>query len=199
MPLLPLEPYLFPEQLFEPAASADDDDKRWIVLHTRPRAEKSLARQLLARRVPFFLPLFHKQWRSNGRTQSSYLPLFPGYVFLHGDNTARVEALTTNLIVNVLPVADQAGLYTDLTRVHRLMEGGSTLTPEQRVVPGTIVEITAGPLAGLEGKVLSRGKKFHFVIEVRLLQQGVSVEIESWMFQPLQGRPLALGAPTSVS
>ena len=41
--------------------------------------------------------------------------------------------------------------------------------------------------AGLEGKILHRGKKLHFFIEVQLLQQGVSVEIESWMFQPVHG------------
>jgi transcriptional antiterminator NusG len=144
--------------------------------------------------VPFFLPLFHKQWRASGRMQSSYLPLFPGYIFLRGDGSARVEALTTNLVVNVLPVADQVGLYTDLTRVHHLMEFGSALTPEHHLEPGTIVEITAGPLTGLEGRVLRRGKKLHFFIEVQLLQQGVSVEIDSWMFQPLHGRPLEVPA-----
>jgi transcription antitermination factor NusG len=95
------------------------------------------------------------------------------------------------MVVNVLPVTDQQGLFTDLNRVHQLMESGSALTPEQHLAPGTIVEITSGPLAGLEGKILHRGKKLHFFIEVQLLQQGVSVEIESWMFQPLRGRPLA--------
>jgi transcription antitermination factor NusG len=194
MPLLPLEPYLFPGELFEPSAVAPEETERWWVLHCRPRAEKALARLLLAKRVGFFLPLFQKQWRSNGRMQSSHLPLFPGYIFLRGDNEARVEALTTNMIVNVLPVTDQEGLFADLTRVHHLMDSGSALTPEQHLEPGTIVEITSGPLTGLEGKVLHRGKKLHFFIEVQLLQQGVSVEIESWMFQPLRGRPLATAA-----
>jgi transcriptional antiterminator RfaH len=143
---------------------------------------------MLSRKIGFFLPLYQKQWRSNGRNQSSYLPLFPGYVFLRGGDEARGAALTTNLIANVLPVVDQAQLYTDLTRVHHLMDSGSVMTPEAHLEPGTIVEITAGPLAGLEGKVLSRGKKLRFFIEVQLLRQGVSVDIERWMFQPLQGR-----------
>ena len=189
MPLLPLEPYQFPNELFEPSAVAPAPAERWWVLHSRPRSEKALARQFLARQLTFFLPLYQRQWRSQGRLQSSYLPLFPGYIFLRGDDDARVTALTTNLIANVLPVADQGGLFTDLTRVHHLMESGSVLTPEAQLEPGTLVEITAGPLAGLEGKILRRGKKLHFFIEVQLLQQGVSVEIESWMFQPVQGRP----------
>jgi transcriptional antiterminator RfaH len=187
MPLLAPEPYLFPNEILDSSTAPVDSTERWIVLHSRPRAEKALARQLLARQVPFFLPLFHKRWRASGRLQSSYLPLFPGYVFLRGDDAARVEALTTNLVVNVLPVGDQLGLYNDLRRVHQLMESGSALSPESRLEPGTLVEITAGPLTGLEGKILRRGKKFHFFIEVQLLQRGVSVEIESWMFQPRRG------------
>ena len=42
-------------------------------------------------------------------------------------------------------------------------------------------------MAGLTGKVLRRGKDLHFFIEVQFLQRGVSVEIESWMFQALAG------------
>jgi hypothetical protein len=87
----------------------------------------------------------------------------------------------------VLPVGDQQGLYNDLRRVHQLMESGSALSPESWLEPGTLVEIAAGPLTGLEGKILRRGKNFHFFIEVQLLRQGVSVEIESWMFQPRSG------------
>jgi transcriptional antiterminator RfaH len=191
MPLLPLEPYLYPNSLFEPNGAAAEADERWWVLHSRPRAEKALARQFQARRLGYFLPLYQKRWRNNGRSQSSYLPLFPGYIFLRGNEVARVEALTTNLIANVLPVTDQERLFADLTRVHQLMNSGNALTPESRLQPGTRVEITAGPLAGLQGKILHRGKKLHFFIEVQLLQQGVSVEIESWMFQPITDRAAA--------
>jgi transcriptional antiterminator RfaH len=194
MPLLPLEPYLFPAALFEEPVQVATGEECWWVLHTRPRAEKALARQLLARGLPFFLPLHHRQWRSKGRLQSSYLPLFPGYIFLRGDNDVRVSALTTNLIANVLPVPDQGRLYSDLRRVHHLIATESALTPEERLEPGTPVRITAGTFAGLDGKILRRGKNLHFVIEVHFLQRGVSVEVESWMFEALSPRPATLGA-----
>ena len=65
------------------------------------------------------------------------------------------------------------------------MASGVPLAAEGRLEPGTLVEITSGPLAGIEGKVLRRGKQLKFFIEVQFLQQGVSVEIEGWMIQPL--------------
>jgi transcriptional antiterminator RfaH len=183
MPLLRLEPFAFPEDLLE---SALESSGNWWVLHTKPRAEKSLARQLLARRSPYFLPLYHRKWRTGGRLRSSYLPLFPGYLFLRGDSQDRLRALETNLVVRALDVSDQAQLRADLVRVYQLVQSGSPLAPEDRLTPGSPVEIISGPLAGVQGKILRRGKRLKFLVEVQFLQQGVSVEIESWMFQALR-------------
>lgn len=179
MPLLGLEPSVYPERLFDEVDS--DTAGRWWVLHTRPRAEKALARQCLGQQLPFFLPLYHRQWRNGGRRQRSYLPLFPGYLFLFGDDDIRLAALQTNLVATVLPVLQQRRLHDDLLRVHRLIEAGSSLTPEDHLQPGAMVEITGGPMMGLLGKVLRRGKNLRFFIEVQFLQRGVSVELEGEM------------------
>ena len=57
MPLLDAEPPLFPLDLFDDKIDqAVVQDKTWWVLHTKPRQEKSLARELFRREVPFYLP-----------------------------------------------------------------------------------------------------------------------------------------------
>jgi transcription antitermination factor NusG len=182
MPLLSLEPFVFPEKLLTSAAE-EDDSSRWWVLHTKPRAEKTLARRLLDRAVPFFLPLYQREWRNRGRMFRSYLPLFPSYVFLRGEWETRSRAMETNLVVAALRVEDQAQLHGDLARVYHLITTGAPLSPEERLGPGTRVEITKGAFTGLEGKVLRRGRQLKFFVEVEFLQRSVSVEIESWMFQ----------------
>ncbi|HMF12267.1 MAG TPA: transcription termination/antitermination NusG family protein [Gemmataceae bacterium] len=185
MPLLPLEPFVFPDDLLTASPLPENEAERWWVLHTRPRAEKALARLVLGHKLPFFLPLYKRQWRSRGRLLSSHLPLFPGYVFLRGDSEGRLRALETNLVANCLPVGDQDRLTADLKDVFTLMASGSALSPEDRLQPGTQVEIVSGPLAGIEGRIIRRGKNVTFFVEVQFLQQGVSVEIESWMFRPV--------------
>jgi transcriptional antiterminator RfaH len=182
MPLLPLEPFLYPDDLL---ARTGPGAGKWWVLHTRPRTEKMLARRLAGRGLAFFLPLYKRQWHRRGRRLCSHLPLFPGYVFLHGDAQARLEALTTNLLARVLPVEDQVTFQADLARVHRLMATDLPLGPEAELTAGTLVEITSGSLAGLRGKVLRCGKQLRFVVEIELLQRGVSVEIDGWMIEPL--------------
>ena len=185
MPLLPLEPFVYPNELLFTSPSAGGDSGRWWVLHTKPRAEKSLARLCMGKQLPFYLPIYHKKWRTGGRLQSSYLPLFPGYLFLHGDDSIRQGALETNLVANAIPVLDQRQLATDLSRVHQLIVAGSAISPEERLQPGAAVVIKSGPLAGLEGKVIRKDKNCRFFVEVKMLQRGVSVEIESSLIQAL--------------
>src|SRR5262249_38263255 len=67
MPLLPLEPYLFPDDLLNQAPEGPEAAGRWWVLHTRPRCEKALSRKLLGGKLPFFLPLYQRQWVNQGR------------------------------------------------------------------------------------------------------------------------------------
>jgi hypothetical protein len=185
MPLLALEPSIYPEQLFDQPQSPPAEGACWWVLCTKPRTEKCLARKLLDREVAFYLPLCTRRWTSGKRRLTSHLPLFPGYVFLFGGPEARLEALKTNLLTQVLPVVDQDQLHADLVRVHRLQASGAPLTPEDRLSPGARVCITQGAFTGLEGKLLRRDGELRFLVEVQLLQRGVSLVIESGMFEPL--------------
>ena len=190
MPALPLEQYVFPNNLFAQFADISQAGDRWWVLHCRPRAEKALSRRLLGRNLRFFLPLYKKQRRSNGRSVCAYHPLFSNYLFLHGDAQTRLNALETNMVVRVLDPQDQDELHSDLMRVHQLMLTGSAPSPEERLQPGMYVEIVSGPFQGMEGKILKRNNSMRFLVEVRFLQQGVCVDIEDWMIQPLS-RPRA--------
>jgi transcriptional antiterminator RfaH len=187
VPLLPLEPFVFPGDLFqrEPPAGGEP----WWVLHTRPRAEKVLARRLLQRQTPFFLPLCKRQWRNRGRAHCSYVPLFPGYVFQQSERPTFTGTAEGHCVARILQVEDQGQLQADLRRVYCLIASDAAMTPESRLQPGTEVEITSGPLAGLDGRILRRGKQLRFFVEVRFLQQGVSVEIDSWMIEPRNPLP----------
>lgn len=189
MPLLPLETFVYPEDLLGELSTTAEPKDAWWVLHTKPRAEKALARRLLQRQVAFFLPQSKRQWRHRGRLQCSHMPLFPGYLFVQAERGDLGKCWESNLIARILQVEDQKRLQDDLRRVYYLMNSGLPLTPEDQLKPGALVEITCGALAGLEGRVLQRGKQLKLIIEVQFLQRGVSVEVESWMIQSKNDRP----------
>src|SRR4051812_48657381 len=150
MPILAAEPDIFPCDLLD--EPADSVGAPWWVLYTMSRREKQLMRQLLSAEVPFYAPLIKQQQRSPaGRRRVSYLPLFPGYVFLRGDDEQRREALASNCISRCLQVSDTPRLVADLQRIRRLLDSGLPLEREPRLQPGQQVRICFGSLAGLGG------------------------------------------------
>jgi hypothetical protein len=83
-------------------------------------------------------------------------------------------------------------LRSDLARIHRCIETGLPLSPEPQLRPGTYVEITQGALKGTRGKISQQGKHLEFIVEVQFLLQGISLEIDSRMIQPVTAEPKGL-------
>jgi len=135
VPLLKREPEIWPANLFgEPGGDTVDpvtvrasaalhrpprpalvggaarQPDRWWVAHTRSRQEKALARHLLHCEVPYYLPQREHRLRAGDRWRTSHLPLFPGYVFFHGDLQDRLFALRSNVIVKLIPAASPGEL-----------------------------------------------------------------------------------------
>jgi transcription antitermination factor NusG len=179
---------LFPEDLFCGFQTSAPPSSRWVVLYTRARAEKALARSLYHRQHAYFLPLYEKRVHVAGRVRRAYLPIFPGYVFLYGCAQERIAALETNCVSRCIAVDAQNQLQDDLERVFRLMTSGLPLHPEPCLEPGALVEVTCGAMEGLQGKVLKRGRQMRLVIEVHLLHQAVSVEIDGHLLRSVEHR-----------
>jgi transcriptional antiterminator RfaH len=184
MPILAAETAVFPQNLLSELC-ADRSTRRWWAVYTKARQEKAFARQLVQLGVPFYLPLVAKNNLIRGRKVQSFIPLFGGYVFVFGGEDERTKSLTTNRVSTILNVGDQRQLSKDLQQVARLIEADAPLTVEKRLSAGMPVRIKAGPLLGLEGIVLTRRGQTRLLVSVQMLQQGVSVEIDDFVLEPL--------------
>jgi transcriptional antiterminator RfaH len=175
---------MYPADLLSGFA-CQEEDRHWWVIHTKVRQEKAFARNLVQFEVPFYLPLVAKENLIRGRRVSSYIPLFSGYVFVYGSEHERISCLTTNRIANVLPVRDGDKLRQELEQVERLIESDAPLTVERWIQPGQRVRIKAGSMVGIEGTVVSRRRRSRLFVEVSLLQQGVSLELDDVLLEPI--------------
>jgi transcription antitermination factor NusG len=188
--MLPAEPTCFPPTLF---AEADARAGRaWWVLHTKPRQEKALARQLAKVRIPHFLPTVTRRNLIRNRVLCSHVPLFPGYVFLLADEAERLRSLETRCVVRALSVPDQEGLWHDLGQVERLIASGAPIDPAPGLTPGAWVEIRTGALAGLKGKILREATGHRFVVQVDFIQRGASVLLQDYSLSALPLEPATL-------
>jgi transcription antitermination factor NusG len=193
MPILPKQPDLFPNDLFERLGEGETllapsavEGRRWLVYYTIARREKDLMRKLEAAEIPFFGPLIRRRLRSpGGRTRESFVPLFPGYVFSWADDDQRRAALATNTIARWIPVGDERMLVDDLRAIRRLIECDQPLTPEARLEPGQAVRVRSGPLKGIEGMVISRRGVERLLVAVRCPHQGAASELEDVDLEPI--------------
>jgi len=179
MPILPKEPDVFPETLFEqPDFDLPEDLGAWAV-YTLSRREKDLMRRLRQMSIAHYGPMIKRRSRSpSGRVRHTYVPLFPGYVFLFATEEQRQRALTTNCISRCLPIPEPAELWRDLIQIRRLIGSDAPLSPEARIEPGMMVRIKSGSMVGTEGHVIKRHGQERLVVAVRFLQQGASVLLE---------------------
>lgn len=169
----------------EPETRAADFTGRWWVLHTRSRAEKVVSGHLTRSGIQHFLPLVTLRRRYGGRDSHVCVPLFPGYVFLCGEDRDRIEALRCNRIAHVLEVSDQDRLRSDLLQIELLVTGDEPIDLYPRIRVGSMCRVVSGHLAGLEGVVLRRRGPWRVFVGVQFVGQSAELEIDSSLVEVL--------------
>lgn len=157
----------------------------WWLAHTRPRQEKAVANALFAREIAFYLPLVTRKSLVRTRTRIVRIPLFPGYVFLCGNDEDRLSALKTNRLLTIHEVPDGNTLRRQLLSFAELITAGAPLVRESRLKAGERVRIKTGPFRDVEGVILRRNGKTELLIAIDFLGQGASLEIEDCGTEPV--------------
>jgi transcriptional antiterminator RfaH len=151
---------------------------QWWVVHTRSRNEKALAHDLMSKNISYFLPMSWNVRRRSRRTIRSFLPLFSGYLFFCGQENQRVELLKTNRVANLIEVIDQETLLDELVQIAQALRSGAPLTPHKYLKAGQKCRVISGPLIGMEGIVVKTKNAIRLVLQVDMLGQAASVEID---------------------
>jgi transcription termination/antitermination protein NusG len=158
-------------------------DRRWFALAVKPRHEKAVARNLQARGLVEFTPVYAARRSWSDRTTRVDVPLFPGYAFCHFGRAERFAAITTPGVMSVVgfglcdvPVED-----AEIESIRALLASGLPVDPVPYVRAGDPVRIEHGPLAGARGTVLRLKGSWRLVVNVELLQRSVAIEIDRGM------------------
>jgi len=171
-------PLLWPE-----VESIHDLAGQWWVVHTKSRNEKALAHDLIRRNISYFLPMTWNVRRKSRRTIRSLLPLFSGYLFFCGRENDRLELLRTDRVANLIEVKDQQKLLKELQQIEQALRAGVPVTPHKYIKEGQKCRVIAGPLMGLEGVVARTRGAMRLVLQVDMLGQAASVEIDVDMIE----------------
>jgi transcription antitermination factor NusG len=174
-----------PPMLPPPARSVRDLDGCWWIAHTKARFEKALARDLLRCGAGYYLPLMERVNISRGRKRRSLKPLFPSYVFLCGTEDDRSAALKTNRVCRIIKVPDQRALVDELANIEKAIASKVRIDPFPFAVEGQRCRVSAGLLQGLEGIVVRRAGSSVLVLQVNMIAQAATLQIDADLLIPV--------------
>lgn len=132
----------------------------WYAIYTSPRAEKKVHAELVNKGITVYLPLLRTLKRWSDRKKWVEEPLFRSYIFVNINQGRYFDVLNTPGVVRYITFEGKAvpvpEKQIDAIRYY-LSEDSETEVPlssgKNEFAPGTLVEVTRGPLKGLTGEL----------------------------------------------
>ncbi len=162
----------------------------WYALWTHSHCEHVVRDQLLAKGYYAFLPTVDVWSKRRGVRKLASTPMFPGYLFIRHtmDRQSCSDVCGVRGLVRMLgagwdrpaPIADD-----EIDAIERIALARTPVLPYPYLTEGQRARITAGPLSGLEGRLVEvRSRQGLLVLSVELLQRSVAVVVDATEVTP---------------
>jgi transcription antitermination factor NusG len=149
----------------------------WYAVKVRTGGELSTLVVLQNRGFDPYCPTHKEKRRYSDRVKAVDTPIFPGYLFCRFDVQKRAPILSCPGVQHIvgiagapLPVPEE-----EIRNVRRVIEAGGTA--RQFFKKGQQVCVTHGPLAGVEGLLVTDQKGDRLVVSIGLLTRSASLYI----------------------
>lgn len=165
---------------------ADPKPHGWAAIYTRANHEKSVVTALEHNKIECYLPLYEEERKWSDRTKRISCVLFPNYVFARITSDTRSRAIKTVGVAGIVTIGGRDDLVADqdLDAIRRVLDANMNVEPISDPAPGEIVRIERGPLTGISGTYIRRGKEGRMIIRIELLRRGLSVQVEDRWIKP---------------
>lgn len=151
----------------------------WHVLHVRARCEKKTLNYCGRHGIDSYLPLRQQTKTFQRRKVTTFIPVFPGYLFATFPPELRTDVFRSNMVARILVADDQKTLTFQLRQVDTALQVDPHLGAHPVLVRGQRVRIIDGPFRGIEGIVQSTPKQTRVVLNVEMIGQSISVEVDA--------------------
>lgn len=153
----------------------------WYAVYVKSRAEKKAQTELRYKEIESFLPLQQKLRQWSDRKKWVEMPLIPGYLFVRISLKEHDAVLQSNYVVSYVRFEGTAAVIPD-TQIDylKLMLKQDNLNIEisqETFEPGQMIEVIAGPLIGLQAKLVRIKGKDKAAVELEQLGYSALIEI----------------------
>lgn len=166
------------------------DEQRWFAVYTNYKREKLVQRLLTQKGITSYLPLLHRVRRYGNRRRTVELPLISCYIFVHINKSEYVPVLDTQDVLRFVRFRHDLIAIPDeeLNLMRRVVGESGTHHVDVAASewqPGTPVEIIAGELTGLRGRLNTQKNRNVLVVDLETLGYELRIEINPADLRPL--------------
>lgn len=171
----------------QPTNHLHESETRWFAVKTRSKSEKYVQRLLEKKGIVAWVPLQRLMRRYARSTRMVEKPLLNCYVFVHITKAAYVPILETEHVVGFVRFAKniisipQAEI--DLVKRITLEDGIEVEAVETQYAEGDPVEISAGNLMGLRGRIVDAQGKRKFQVELEYIGHNLLITVDAAFLQ----------------
>lgn len=153
----------------------------WHAVYVKSRTEKKAQTELQIQEIETFLPLQRKLRQWSDRKKWVETPLISGYLFVKASRKEYDQVLQSNYVVSYVRFEGKAAIVPDYQIEYlKLMlkqDSSEIEITREKLKPGQMIEVVAGPLIGLKGKLQKMKGKNKVAIELEQLGCSALVEI----------------------
>lgn len=162
-------------------SASEGPAQSWYAVQTSYRCEQRVALGLTRKGFNTYLPLLREVHQWKDRRKAVDVPAFGGYLFVHYQSNLqnRVKVLETSGVVRLLGGNHTPSRVSDLEieAVRRTLSSGALCNRWDALTPGSMVRVTRGPLAGIQGRLVRIKNSLRLVVAISIFSQAISTEL----------------------
>ncbi|MBK6499742.1 MAG: UpxY family transcription antiterminator [Saprospiraceae bacterium] len=161
-----------------------ETEGRWFAVYTKYKCEKYVSEQLQKRKILAYVPVITRTRKYERKIKRYDVPLINCYVFVHIIKSEYLPVLETEYVMKFLKQGkDLLAIPDHEIQILKRVTGDINhveLIENAAFEEGEEVEVIAGHLTGVRGKVISKLGKKSFLVELKTLgfQLMVNVDIK---------------------
>lgn len=171
------------------------DQPKWFAVYTKYKCEKYIVDHLNAKKIEAYIPLLNVTKRYTRKVKNYQVPLINSYVFVRITKEDYVKVLQTEYVLNFVKIRKNLiSIPEEEINLLKRIVGEYQDSIETNTidwVEGCEVEVVAGSLTGLKGRLIEKKNKNRFAVNLNHIGIQLQIDIDPGLLRPINHKILA--------
>lgn len=166
----------------------DLHEARWFAVYVKNKAEKLICEKLEKKQIEAYVPLLNYTRKYASKTKQVSLPLINCYVFVKITKAEYISVLQTESVVQFLKIkSEMQAIPEKEIEILKWVVGENLVEKAEPHIfeNGTEVEVVAGNLTGLRGKIVKKQNRKYFLVALENIGYTLEVNVSQDMLQTI--------------